>query len=140
MKQHTKPLKPKALGVIGRDHLVKRFQDLDCEMETFDYRRQIGFDDQNLPFVAEAAFAWRMHGPRRMITGINWAPGIVNPFRELGKYGQSLDSVLEQQRSGSDEPIVYLLHLVCPRPQFTDRGKSAVALDGETSNIQDEEE
>ena len=40
----------------------------------------------------------------------------------------SLDSILEQQRSGRDEPIVLLLHIACPRVEYTDRGKSALVI------------
>jgi hypothetical protein len=59
---------------------------------------------------------------------VNWSPGIINPFRELGRYGYGLDTVLEQCRAGRDEPIVLLLHLACPRVEYTDRGKSAVVI------------
>ena len=41
----------------------------------------------------------------------------------------SLDSILEQQRAGDDQPVVLLLHMACPRVQYTDRGKSAVVID-----------
>jgi len=64
----------------------------------------------------------------RLITGVNWSPGIVNPFRALGPYHQSLDTVLSQQRADRDEPVIVLLHLACPRVEYTDRGKSAVVV------------
>ena len=69
---------------------------------------------------------------------MNWSPGIVNPFRELGKFGQSLDSVLEQQRAGRDEPVVLVLHMACPRVEYTDRGKSAVVIDGDEEPKEEE--
>jgi DNA topoisomerase VI subunit B len=134
MKDVARPVKAKSLGIIGREHIRTRFAELGCEMESFEYRKQVGIEDA-LPFVLEIAFAWRGETAnsdqreRRIITGVNWSPGIVNPFRELGATGQSLDSILEQQRSGRDEPIVYLLHWASPRVQYTDRGKSAVALE-----------
>ena len=65
---------------------------------------------------------------RRMVTGVNWSPGIVNPFRQLGRCGDSLDTVLQQQRCGRDEPIILVLHMACPRVEYTDRGKSAVVI------------
>ena len=45
------------------------------------------------------------HPPGRLVTGVNWSPGIVNPFRELGRFGMSLDTVLTRQRVDRDDPI-----------------------------------
>ena len=67
---------------------------------------------------------------RRLITGVNWSPGILNPFRELGAFGTSMDAILEQQMAGPSEPVALLLHLVCPRVEYADRGKSAVVIEG----------
>jgi DNA topoisomerase VI subunit B len=133
MKGHTKPVKPALLGVIGKDHLATRFASLGCEMESFDYRKVMDETD-GIPWVLETAFAWRPEAEaRRLITGVNWSPGIVNPFRELGRFGQSLDSVLEQQRAGRSEPVVLVLHIACPRVEHTDRGKSAVVIGGSSA-------
>ena len=66
---------------------------------------------------------------RQMITGVNWSPGIINPFRTLGDVGESLDSILAQQRAGRREPVVFLLHCASPRVQYLDRGKSSIALE-----------
>jgi hypothetical protein len=97
-------------------------------MATFQYK-QVKSTTAGLPWVIEAAFAWCPDlTSRRLITGVNWSPGIVNPFRALGPYRQSLDTVLSQQRVDRDEPVIVLLHLVCPRVEYTDRGKSAVVV------------
>ena len=64
---------------------------------------------------------------RQLITGVNWSPGIVNPFRSLG-YGRSLESLLAEQFAGPHEPVVVLVHLACPRVTYTDRGKSAIVM------------
>jgi hypothetical protein len=97
-------------------------------MESFHYK-QVRSTDPRLPWVIEAAFAWcPEQAGRRLITGINWSPGILNPFRALGPWRQSLDTVLSQQRADRDEPVVVLLHLACPRVEYTDRGKSAVVV------------
>jgi hypothetical protein len=106
---------------------MTRFEELGCEMESFKYCKCLGVTDDSLPCIVEVAFAWRPDRDRRLITGINWSPGILNPFRTLGG-GQSLDSVLEQQRSGCDEEIVCLVHVTCPRVQYTDRGKASAAF------------
>jgi DNA topoisomerase VI subunit B len=128
IKAQTRPVKPAALGIIGKEHLKERFAALGCEMESFEYRRAAG-ETEGLPEVVETAFAWRdMDVGRRLIAGVNWSPGILNPFRQLGKAGQSLDSVLQRQRAGHDEPVVMFLHLTCPRANYTDWGKSAVVI------------
>jgi DNA topoisomerase VI subunit B len=128
MQRQSKPVKPTLLGPIGKEHLSARFKDLACEMETFKYQRLTGVTD-GLPWIVEAAFGWCPDlARRRLVTGVNWSPGILNPFRELGKSGRGLDAVLERQRAGRDEPVCLFLHLICPRVEYTDRGKSAVVV------------
>jgi DNA topoisomerase VI subunit B len=124
----TRPVKPEALGIIGKDHLQRRLEAAGCEMATFKYK-QVKSTTAGLPWVIEAVFAWCPHlTTRRLITGVNWSPGIVHPFRALGPWRQSLDTVLSQQRVDREEPVVVLLHLACPRVEYTDRGKSAVVV------------
>ena len=132
MQAQSRPVKPADLGVIGRDHLHQRLETMGCVMESFDYRKAEGVQD-GVPWLAETAFGWlgeRADAARRFVAGVNWSPGIVNPFRQLGRYGRSLDAVLEQQRAGRGEPVVLVLHLACPRVEYTDRGKSAVVIGG----------
>jgi DNA topoisomerase VI subunit B len=135
MKAHARPIKPAALGAIGKDHLADRLRQLGCEMETFVYRKAAG-DKDGVPWIVETAFAASAAAfdrsadtKRRLITGVNWSPSVAaNPFRRLGN--ESLDSVLQKERAGSDEPVVLVLHMACPRVSYTDRGKSAVVIDG----------
>ncbi len=128
MQVHSKPVKPSALGIIGKDHLRQRFETAGCEMESFDYRKVTDTTD-GVPWVVETAFGWCPEGKsRRLVTGVNWSPGIINPFRELGRFGQSLDTILSQQRADRDEPVILVLHMTCPRVEYTDRGKSAVVI------------
>jgi len=133
MKNHSKPVKPDALGAIGREHIEARFAALGCEMESFQYKKVAQIGSDGLPTIIETAFAWRgdkCEEPRRIITGVNWSPGIVNPFRSLGSsYGDGLAALLEKRYAGRVEPIVFLLHCACPRVRYTDRGKSAVVVE-----------
>jgi DNA topoisomerase VI subunit B len=130
MKAQSKPVKPMALGLIGKDHLAARFAALDADLDTFAYKRVLNTTDA-IPWVIETAFACLPNGyARRLVTGVNWSAGIINPFRELGKVGRSLDTVLTHQRAGAGEPVVLLLHMACPRVSYTDRGKSAVVIAG----------
>jgi hypothetical protein len=129
-------VKPQALGAIGRDHLAARCKALGCEMESFQYRKVLGTTD-GVPTVIETAFAWRPGAASRLlVSGVNWSPGIVNPFRELGRFGSSLDSILEKQRAGREEPVVVILHMASPRVEYTDRGKSAVVIEGQGEELE----
>ena len=128
MQRHSKPVKPAQLGIIGKAHFATRFEAYGAEMRTFDYRAIKDLAD-GLPTVLETAFAWcSQFKDRLLVPGVNWSPGIINPFRELGHFGQSLDTILSQQRVDQDEPVALILHLACPRVQYTDRGKSAVVV------------
>ena len=128
MKTISKPVKPAMLGIIGKDHFKTRFEAAGCEMESFDYRKVTDTTD-GVPWVVETAFGWCPEAEsRRLITGVNWSPGIINPFREMGAFGQSLDTVLSQQRADRDEPVILVLHMACPRVEYTDRGKSSVVV------------
>jgi hypothetical protein len=132
MRKHSRPVKPGRLGALGGDVLKRRFEAFGCQPESFTYKKRLGMTD-GIPWVQETAFGFCPGAKsRRFVTGVNWSPGIINPFRELGRFGQSLDSVLEQQRAGRDEPIILLLHIACPRVEYTDRGKSAVVIGGES--------
>ncbi len=82
MKRHGKMVKPSSLGILGEKLVAARFGAL-CDMRTFKYKRIEG-EDAGVPWVLEAAFAWDPEGrQRRLITGINWSPCILNPFRDL---------------------------------------------------------
>jgi hypothetical protein len=129
MQQHSKAVKPEDLGIIGKEHFASRFEAAGANPRAFRYKRNCG-DTDGIPDVIETAFGWCPDGEcRRIITGVNWSPAIGNPFRSLGAYGESLDAILANQRSGPAEPIIFVLHLARPRIDYTDHGKTAVALD-----------
>jgi hypothetical protein len=131
LKSHSKPVKPQDLGLIGRDHLLARFNELGVEGETFKYQKVLGETD-GLPWLAETAFGWcPAIGSRRIIIGVNWSVALGNPFRSFREYGgEGLEQLLSEQRAGRNEPIVFILHYACPRANYTDRGKSAIVLPG----------
>jgi DNA topoisomerase VI subunit B len=128
MRAESRPVKPIQLGVIGDTHLRQRFEAAGCEMESFQYKRLVGCTD-NIPWVIETAFGWCPDASqRRLITGVNWSPGIINPFRVLGRFGASLDTILSQARADANEPVILVLHMACPRVEYLDRGKSSVVM------------
>ena len=132
MKAHSKPVKPAALGIIGEAHMRTRLEKLGCKMESFQYKTVLEVDTDGLPAVIETADAWRGEqctAPRRLITSVNWSPGIGNPFCTLGNtYGDGLAAMLRERFAGRCEPIIFLLHLAHPRVRYTDRSKSALVI------------
>ena len=136
LKRHTKPVRPAHLGIIGKAHLYRMMEMAGGDPETFTYNRTIG-ETGGVPRVIEFAFGIHRagldgsNGPRRkVITGVNWSPGINNPFRQLGRGGESLDGVLAEVRANTTQPVLAVLHLACPRVAYTDRGKSAIVVEG----------
>jgi DNA topoisomerase VI subunit B len=124
MRAETKPVKPAALGIIGKQHIESKFAAAGCEMESFEYRQSKGFTVGGLPWVLEVAFAWHPYlDARHLITGVNWSPGIRDPF-------QDLKSLLQERYAGPREPVLVFVHLAQPGVRYTDRGKSALALPG----------
>jgi DNA topoisomerase VI subunit B/DNA-binding transcriptional regulator YdaS (Cro superfamily) len=139
LKKHTKPVRPAALGVIGKEHLFSMMEAAGGDPKTFTYKRSFG-ETNGIPHVVEFAFGIHRDGlgaasgPRRkIITGVNFSPGINNPFRQLGHRGESLDSILANVRANTSQPVIAVLHLACPRVAYTDRGKSAIVVEGEAN-------
>jgi DNA topoisomerase VI subunit B len=130
MKARARPAKARDLGVIGREHVARRFEELGCDMDKFIYPRPrlVEGDGDEPPYVAEAAFAPWPGSERRLITGVNWSPGITNPFNVLCHPGMTLEGLLQDQRAGCYAPVVVFLHVATPRPQFANYGKSELLL------------
>jgi DNA topoisomerase VI subunit B len=128
MQAYSQPVKPAALGAIGKKHLTHRCAAAGGDPESFEYRKVQGVTDR-LPWVVETAFAWAPEiDSRHIVIAINWSPAIGNPFREMGRIGESLDTILARQRATQEEQVIFFLHVALPRVAFTDRGKSAVVL------------
>jgi DNA topoisomerase VI subunit B len=135
VKRHSKPVRPADLGIIGKRHLYALMETAGGDPKTFTYNRALG-ETGGIPRVVEFAFGIHRDGlsaddgPRRKImTGVNWSPGINNPFRQLGRSGESLDGVLAEVRANTSQPVIACLHLACPRIAYTDRGKSAIVVE-----------
>jgi DNA topoisomerase VI subunit B len=146
LKKHSKPVPPAQLGVIGKDHLYRLMEAAGGDPKTFTYNRSDG-ETGGVPRVVEFAFGIHRDGltsgrgpSRRFITGVNWSPGINNPFRQLGRSGEGLDGILADVRANTSQPVIAVLHLACPRVAYTDRGKSAIVVEGDVKEDADGEE
>ena len=128
MQELSKPVKPRALGIIGKEHLTTRMEAAGCEPDSIQYQRAFHVEG-SIPQVIEVVFGYAPAADhQRVVTGVNWSPGIGNPFRQLGAGGRSMDSILGAQMVDEDDPVVIVAHLASPRVEYTDRGKSAVVM------------
>jgi hypothetical protein len=146
LQRHSKPVKPAQLGIIGREHFFRAMEAAGGDPNTFTYNRSFGQTD-GVPRVVEFSFGIHRAGltaarapDRKIVTGVNWSPGINNPFRQLGHNGESLDAILTDVRANASQPVIAALHLACPRVAYTDRGKSAIVVDGDARGGGDGEE
>jgi len=135
MQRHSKPVAPRHLGVIGREHFKARFEAAGGAAETFKYECRKGIDDDGIPYVVEFGFGLHKAGlarggyvTREFVTGANWSAAITNPFRRFGSAGEGLESTLAKLRVNASQPVICALHLAAARIQFADRGKSSIVL------------
>ena len=145
LKKHTKPVRAAELGIIGKAHLYARMEQAGGDPRTFKYERRLGETD-GVPRVIEFAFGVhrdglgnsRTHTWRKEVTGVNCSPAINNPFRQFGRSGEGLDAVLMNVRANTSEPVIVVLHLACPRVAYTDRGKTAIVVEGEVDDAEED--
>jgi DNA topoisomerase VI subunit B len=124
MQVAARPVKPRALGVIGEQHLSSRLVTRwGCAQDSIRYKRVVG-DAKGLPFVLEVAFGIHEENEetdRRIVAGVNWSPALQCPFDDLPYR-------LGEMRVDEEDPVTVIAHLACPRPDFTDRGKGRLSL------------
>jgi hypothetical protein len=121
MRQLSRPVPPRDLGVIGKAHLLEMATTtVHADAESFQYR-VAAFEHESLPYVIETAFALRTKDGRITVEGFNFAAAVGDsPFRLEGK--------LAQQMIDNSDPVIAFAHVVSPRLEFLDRGKARVAL------------
>ena len=123
MQAAARPVTPAALGPLGKENVARSLERCGADLSTFRYKIVKGVTDR-VPWVAEAAFAYQPPDTRArlLLSGLNWSPALrvdADPF--------ALSYHLAAGWCGHHEPIVLLAHLICPRPEFLDRGKSSLA-------------
>jgi Topoisomerase 6 subunit A/Spo11, Toprim domain len=121
MQTAARPIRPEGLGAIGKNNVARSFARAGADLETYRYKLIKGVTD-GVPWLVEAAFACRPKGSRLLLAGLNWSPTLKadgDPFGLGYKLGASW--------CGPHEPIILLAHLICPRPEFLDRGKASLA-------------
>jgi hypothetical protein len=145
MKKCTRPTNPLVLGTIGQEHFKVRLTSMGAKPDSFRYTRKLSPKskkasgnptdkarcEDGLPWVTECAFGWlgpETEAGRRIYTGANWSAAIQNPFRSFGSSGEGLEAWLTDLKVGQHEPVVIVVHLVHPRIEYADRGKSSFII------------
>jgi hypothetical protein len=126
MKANSRPVNPEHLGIIGSDHLAAHLLCEDgADFANFRYKRVAG-EHGDVPYVIECAFASYPEAEHaRIITGVNWSAAINQPFRFRWR---QFAQILASRSIYTSSPVGVAVHFACPRPEFTDRGKSTIAI------------
>ena len=130
---------PRALGVIGEDHLRQRCEDyggrtIRMQPGSFRYKVAYGSTEDERPFVVECAFiaaaTGLSEGGRVVLAGVNGSPSIdACPFKTLDEYGaESFEGLLDDQECGRNEGVLIFAHLAIPRPEWDGLGKTRMRI------------
>lgn len=146
MRQHARPPKPEALGVIGEASLSRRMAEFWTLAPGRQWYRKAAGTAGAVPFVAEVAVA-EVEGGYGLVTGLNFAPSYSDPFadtvfrweyRDAAHMATGLHNLLHQLRSdpGAEHggEVAVVVHLTCPALSFTDKGKTHLALPTEMAD------
>jgi DNA topoisomerase VI subunit B len=136
LQQHTRPVRPELLGVIGEEHLCQMIVDAGGEPKSFKYSASPGHDASGLPYMVEIAACpykkWvagkQESRGRVLITGVNFSATLENSFESF-KGMEGMDEILTDLRAGSHAPVIVCVHYASPHIEYLDRGKSRIGLE-----------
>jgi hypothetical protein len=119
MRERSRPIKAKDLGVIGEDHIGDRMLDDECVSIVY---RKAEIEDDGVPYMIEVAFGYRGdEHAATIIEGFNFSPAVGDsPF--------NLEGRLAAAEVDDSDPVTVFAHVACPRLAFLDRGKARVNL------------
>jgi DNA topoisomerase VI subunit B len=141
MKYSTDP-SPNVLGKIGKKEIFDRIQVMYGPIAKQKYKISSGVfheGEPSIPFVLEVALAvLQGNCGLQLHTGINHSPCLKNPFEgytiawgdDLGKEHKAdiLHGLLKQYEIDDDQPVVIVIHLVCPNIEYESYGKGKVNI------------
>lgn len=133
MQAQSKPPKPAALGIIGKDSLTAWARARGASADTIKYKKADGND--GMPYIVEAVFGINedQSESRHMTVGLNWSPTIgARPSNDISER-------LAQSMVEPHDPVVVGIHVARPRFDFADRGKTRVEMVefGMAADVQD---
>ena len=119
MKSSSRPVSPRAFGLVGEEHFRKQLNRLGVAPDSFKYTRICAVGPDQMPYCIEAAFGIRsnIESKRILVTGLNWSPSIGVPIAEM-------EDAIQMARVDRHDPVVLVVHLTTPKLHFVDRGKT----------------
>jgi len=137
LRRQGRKVPAEQLGSLGEEHLVDTLTRFFALEEPPLYRRMIHDDpaDPAHPFVLELALARLPAGSRRVIwTGLNHTPTYEDPFYTRWLYPPALDGepvfgldgFLDAYGQTSDQPVLLMMHLICPNLAYQDFSKTII--------------
>jgi DNA topoisomerase VI subunit B len=130
MQNAARPVQADSMGIIGGDALKAGLQMWPIDPESFRYHCMKG-DDDGLPYAIEVAFALIADDDyaQAILTGLNWTPTL----RGLPEVRQAL----AQCEVDYNSQVAVVVHLITPRWNFTDRGKTTLTLsEGQRASLE----
>lgn len=127
MQAHTTAPKPKKLGLIGRQHTQRTLDQWTHLAGEVTYKAICGEVD-GLPFTVEAAFAVKEDRDQDcdLFAAVNFSPTVRS-------FSRAIEWELQEQYVYNSSPVVVLVHVATPAPEYTNHGKTALALKGDIS-------
>jgi DNA topoisomerase VI subunit B len=126
MQDRARPVRAKALGLIGDVHLSDFLTAWKgCAPNSIRYAN-VAANFGEIPYVLEVALGIRDADAtqrRSLSFGVNWSALLGSPSAQLTE-------LLGEVRVDSFDPVAVVVHLASPVVQFTDRGKTRLALVG----------
>jgi DNA topoisomerase VI subunit B len=141
MREHSSPPKPASLGRVDRAHYEHVFEQAFGLQEAWFNRQQLT-DDAGIPWVIEVAVA-RTRRPGRMTFAVNYSASFGDPLARTYLVGDTIkafgpSSFLGRADAAPDLANQRLraavVHLICPAPQFTDKGKTTLKVPTEVAD------
>jgi len=120
MQEAARPVNPKRLGLIGKEHLTSALIKKSVEPESIKYSKALATGSDGLPFVVEVAFGRKNERRKDLVIGLNNSAVFRVPSGHLA------DTLTDCHVQNFD-PVVLVVHETCPRFVFTDHGKGATA-------------
>jgi hypothetical protein len=141
MQHYSKPPAHRALGRLGKEHILKRFEDFYGRVERYRYKHFEGYLPSGLPYCFEFAVAKVEHAGD-LFMGVNFSPTFGDPLGDLRIEGPKYEATgigefleegfahpLQDHPDDPDSPLTAVVaHVVTPAPLFMEYGKTRLDL------------
>jgi DNA topoisomerase VI subunit B len=121
MQKSSNAPKPRALGIIGKEHFTAWMKGHGATESSIKYVCKKGID--GLPYMIETAFGvFKEDSTHLIVTGFNWSPVLT------GDPDPTIRQMVQNARIDPHDPVLLMIHIARPRFEFMDRGKTRTEL------------